>query len=147
VVLTLAIAALIGGGRSNIGVNTLVKADSFGSCEQATVQGRYGFLGQGVVGFGTPEAAQAVESGTAAFDGQGKLSGSVTFSENGQIVSTPYTGTYQANSDCTISMTLFFGSQVRHQQGVIVNGAKEIDAIETDPGSILTRVAKRIDRD
>lgn len=67
-------------------------------------------------------------------------------SVNGQIVNTPFKGTYRVSPNCTIAEATTFGSQVRHQQGVIVNGATEIDFIATDPGAILSRVAKRADR-
>jgi hypothetical protein len=67
----------------------------------------------------------------------------VIFSVNGQIVNTPFTGTYRVSPHCSIAEAITFGSQVRHQQGVIVNGATEIDFIATDPGAVLSRVAKR----
>ena len=143
ITLTMAVAVLCADTRA--GFVPVARAARSYSCDQTTVLGTYGFAGQGVIGFGTPQIAQAVESGLATADGQGNLFGSVTFSLNGQILSTPFTGTYQVNSDCTISETISFGSQVRHQQGVVVSGGQEIDFIQTDPGSILSRVAKRID--
>jgi hypothetical protein len=132
------------GAQSNL-IPSL-KAEKSPTCDQTTVAGTYGFSGQGVIGFGTPESAQAVETGLATADGAGNLSGSVTFGLNGLILSTPFTGMYQVNPDCTISETIAFASQVRHQQGVIVNDSDEIDFIQTDPGSILTRTAKRISK-
>lgn len=114
-------------------------------CDQTTVTGTYGFQGQGELGVGTPQSIQAAETGTATADGLGNLSGYVTFSLGGQILATAFTGTYQVNEDCTISETIAFGAQVRHQWGVIVNHGREIDFIDTDPGTILTRVAKRVE--
>jgi hypothetical protein len=70
----------------------------------------------------------------------------VIFSVNGQIVNTPFTGIYRVSPNWTIAEAITFGSQVRHQQGMMVNGATEIDFIATDPKAILSRVAKRVDR-
>jgi hypothetical protein len=96
-----------------------------------------------VIGCGTPQSAQAVETGLATADGAGKpfrlghLQPERTNLKH---------AAYQVNPDCTISETIAFASQVRHQQGVIVNDSDEIDFIQTDPGSILTRTAKRISK-
>lgn len=118
--------------------------DAASACTDQTVVGTYGFNGQGVLGFGTPQAVQAAETGMATADGFGNLVGSVTFSVNGSILRTPFTGTYLVNPNCTISETISFGNQIRHQEGVIVLDGKEIDFIATDPGAIVTRVAKRV---
>lgn len=117
------------------------------ACDQRTVAGTYGFQGQGTLGLGTPQAIPAAETGVATADGAGNLAGSVTFSLGGQILSTPFNGTYQVNPDCTISETISFGTQTRHQQGVVVDRGQQIDFIDTDPGTVLTRVAKRVGRD
>jgi hypothetical protein len=117
------------------------------SCDQRTVAGTYGFQGQGTLGLGTPQPIPAAETGVATADGMGNLVGNVTFSLGGQILSTPFTGTYQVNQDCTISETISFGTQTRHQQGVVVDRGQQIDFIDTDPSTVLTRVAKRVGRD
>jgi hypothetical protein len=121
-----------------------VHADEVFRCDQRTVAGTYGFQGQGTLGLGTPQVIPAAETGVATADGAGNLTGAVTFSLGGQILSTPFTGTYQVNADCTIAETIVFGSQTRHQQGVIVSQGQQIDFIDTDPGIVLTRVAKRM---
>jgi len=117
------------------------------SCDQRTVAGTYGFQGQGTLGLGTPQPIPAAETGVATADGAGNLTGNVTFSLGGQILSTPFIGTYQVNPDCTISETMSFGTQTRHQQGVVVDRGQQIDFIDTDLGTVLTRVAKRVGRD
>jgi hypothetical protein len=113
-------------------------------CTLQTVAGTYGFDGQGFLGIGTPQAVQAAETGVATADGAGNLAGTVTFSINGNILRTPFTGTYNVNADCTISEVVSFGTQTRHQEGIVVLDGREIDFIQTDPGSVLTRVAKRV---
>lgn len=129
---------------SSTGAVTHAQSDPGNACTDRTVVGTYGFNGQGVLGFGTAQAIQAAETGMATADGFGNLVGSVTFSVNGNILRTPFTGTYQVNPNCSISETIAFGSQVRHQEGVIVLNGREIDFIATDPGSLVTRVAKRV---
>ena len=124
----------------------VVLAEEAFGCDQGTVAGTYGFQGQGTLGLGTPEAIPAAETGEATADGAGGLEGNVTFSLGGQILSTPFTGTYQVNADCTIAEAITFGSQTRHQQGIIVSNGQQIDFIDVDPGTVLTRVAKRLDR-
>jgi hypothetical protein len=49
-----------------------LKAQESPPCDQTTVAGSYGFSGQGVIGCGTPQSAQAVETGVATADGAGK---------------------------------------------------------------------------
>jgi hypothetical protein len=129
---------------SSTGAVAHAQSDPGNACTDQTVVGTYGFNGQGVLGFGTAQAIQAAETGMATADGFGNLAGSVTFSLNGNILRTPFTGTYQVNPNCSISETITFGSQVRHQEGVIVLNGREIDFIATDPGSLVTRVAKRV---
>ena len=149
---TLLVTAIAGTALIQIATAQSVSTSSAGplmersyACDQTTVTGTYGFQGQGELGAGTPQEVQAAETGTATADGLGNLSGYVTFSLGGRILATPFTGTYQVNTDCTISETIEFGAQVRHQWGVIVNHGREIDFIDTDPGAILTRVAKRLE--
>jgi hypothetical protein len=129
------------------GLRAVVFADERMACDQRTVLGTYGFQGQGTLGLGTPQSILAAETGVATADGVGNLEGNVTFSLGGQILSTPFAGTYQVNANCTISETITFGTQTRHQQGVIVDRGRQIDFIDTDPGTVLTRVAKRVDSD
>ena|SRR6202035_1628736 len=47
-----------------------LKAQKSPPCDQTTA-GSYGFSSQGVIGFGTPQSAQAVETGLATADGAG----------------------------------------------------------------------------
>ena len=152
----ISIAALTGAALTQLAVAQSVPTVNAGPitdrddrdkvCDQTTVTGTYGFQGNGELGVGTPQETRAAETGTAIVDGLGNFSGYVTFSLGGQILVTSYTGTYQVNADCTISQTIVFGAQVRHQWGVIVNHGREIDFIDTDPGFVFTRVAKRVER-
>jgi hypothetical protein len=143
-----AVVSTMGPSTSRIAKGQVVFADENGfGCNQATVVGTYGFQGQGTLGLGTPQPIPAAETGMATADGNGNLSGNVTFSLGGQILATPFTGTYQVNADCSITETIVFGTQTRHQAGVIVRHGRQIDFIDTDPGTVLTRVATRVNAD
>jgi len=111
-------------------------------CSAGTLKGRYGvsatgtFVGVGPVGF----------VGTADFDGVGNVTGADAASFNGAISFRNIVGTYEVNDDCTGSVT--FVSPTRdvevHFRLVIVDGGKEALFIETDPGTVLTGVLKRL---
>src|SRR5215469_9451974 len=142
----LSIGILVGAGCAVLGIvaparfgRGVVHADepAVRPCTLQTVAGSYGFSGQGILGFGTPQAVQAAETGVATADGAGTLSGAGTFSIDESILRTPFTGTYSVNPDCTISEFISFGAQTRHQEGIVVLDGAEIDFIQTDPGSIL----------
>lgn len=137
--------SIIGPSNGIVGKEQVVFADDAGvGCNQETVAGTYGFQGQGTLGLGTPQPIPAAETGMATADGSGNLSGNVTFSLGGQILATPFSGTYQVNPNCSITETIVFGTQTRHQVGVVVSHGQQIDFIDTDPGTVLTRVAKRV---
>jgi hypothetical protein len=59
-----------------------------------------------MVGVGTPSPVQDTEVGLLTADGNGNLSGSVTFSANGTLLTATYTGTYTVNPDCTASASI-----------------------------------------
>ena len=56
-------------------------------------------------------------------------------------------GTYVVNSDCTGSMLLTVSAgpktYTNHVDLVVVHGAAEFRAINTDPGSVITTIGKK----
>jgi hypothetical protein len=117
-----------------------------GRCSLATVRGEYAVYGQGTVFVGSPpQAGLEVDVGLATIDGKGNLKGSLTFSFNGKIFRTAYTGAYLVNADCTISLTIQddLGEHLQ-QEGVVLEQGEEIRFIGTDPGRVIARVAKRL---
>jgi hypothetical protein len=90
-----------------------------------------------------------VEVGTQTFDGLGGTNATATSSQNGNISPVTITGTYTVNPDCTRTMTLQVsipGIPVfpLHVSFVIDDNGEEFQAIETDPGLVITRIGRRL---
>ena len=66
-------------------VSSVVHASGHG-CSQSSVAGTYGVSGGGTVGVGTANPVQDSEVGLLTADGNGNVSGSVTFSANGTLL-------------------------------------------------------------
>ncbi len=114
------------------------EAKAEGKCNLLTVKGSYGYLNTGSA-FGTTLASV----GTMTFDGAGLVSGNDTNSFGGSISSSPFTGSYTVNADCTGTVAVSFGFFTINNNMVIVDNGKEIFIIETNPGSVATGVFKR----
>lgn len=104
----------------------------------ATLRGAYMSKGGGtVVGVG-PVAF----IGTAYFDGKGGITNPVTVSVAGTISRSVGTATYTVNSDCTATFTTSDNTQ--HYDMRVSPGGSKIDYIETDPGTIISGSASRV---
>ena len=104
----------------------------------------------------SPEAAKALASwrrrshplanvGTVYFDGNGGLTGTLVVSSGTSSQATE-TGTYTVNSDCTGTYTVQiapFGITSQAFFAIDTNG-DELEIIVTDPGSVITCVAKKL---
>lgn len=115
-------------------------------CSLRSVAGTYGVSGGGIVGVGTSAPMQDTEVGLLTADGNGNVSGSVTFSANGTLLAATYIGTYTVNSDCAASASIVdsLGEHL-HEAGVVLRGGSEIRFIGTDPGAEVSRDAVRLD--
>jgi|SRR5947209_2745074 len=104
-------------------------------CSLATRQGDYGFVASGnLAGVGPSVAA-----GRYTADGKGNFAGSFTQSLNGVIARMTFTGTYTVNPDCTGTETVNIeGGPTFHNDAVIVDGGREIRAVNTDPGNVVS---------
>ena len=93
---------------------------------------------------GTPTPVQDTEVGLLTADGNGNVSGSVTFSANGALLTATYTGTYTVSSDCTATASISdsLGENL-HESGVVLHDGSEIRFIGTDPGAEISRDAVR----
>ncbi|MGZ5437229.1 MAG: hypothetical protein ACXW3F_14340 [Pyrinomonadaceae bacterium] len=107
-------------------------------CHLGTLKGSFGYLNTGTA-FGTSVASV----GIMMFDGTGNVSGKDTNSFGGSISSAPFTGSYTVTPDCTGTLTINFGFFTIENNMVIVDNGKEINIIETNPGTIATGVMKR----
>ncbi len=98
-----------------------------------------------MVGVGTANPVQDTEVGLLTADGNGNVSGSVTFSANGTLLAATYIGTYTVNSDCTATASIndSLGEHL-HETGVLLKGGDEIRFIGTDPGAEVSRDAIRL---
>ena len=123
------------------------RSDLSEPCTTHTVQGDYGFSFQGrvfsfVLGFGPIAAA-----GTVSSDGEGNLSGSYTESFGGVIRDKQFVGTYTAQANCTISVSVM-GATVpstwtAEGKGVIVDGGREVLWVGTDAGAVVSGTVKK----
>jgi len=128
-------------------------------CTAATINGVYGFSGNGFDAVhqsaaataksasqaATPGFAPVAFVGTLSFTGDGKVSGSFTANGNGhQEKADPFTGAYVVNADCTglVAMTEKDGHE-SHFAVTITDGGKELLAMQTDDGSARTFVARK----
>lgn len=116
-------------------------------CSLATLRGRYVLYtdGQATAFIGTPQVTQEVDIGIFTSDGKGNVVGSVTFSFNGKIFRTTFTGAYLINADCTATFTIKDDlGEVLYEEGVIFPSGSEFRIIETNPGQLVARVARRL---
>jgi hypothetical protein len=118
-------------------------------CTNATLQGSFGYKSTGTLLKSyvlPPFAGPFAEVGIQTFDANdGTTSATATLSSNGNIVSVTVTGTYTVNPDCTGTVTLLispFNATV-HANLVIDKNGNAFQAIETEPGLIVTRMAWR----
>jgi hypothetical protein len=131
-----------------LGVAPTMSAGDKG-CTNASVQGTFAYTGTGFVVTPTARAGPFAEAGTQTFDGKGGTTASFTASGNGNIFQTTFTGTYTVNPDCTGTIN-FTASGPVPPAGTIVTLFFVIDdnfngfqAIETVPGVVVTRTARR----
>jgi hypothetical protein len=125
-----AVAVFLMGLASLLSVAESGKLDLVGTafagdnkCTLASLQGGYGLYGQGTAFIGTPQVAQEVDVGIFTADGKGNVVGSVTFSLNGTIIRTKFTGSYLVNVDCTATVTIHDDlGETLHEEGVMAAG-------------------------
>ena len=127
-----------------LGLAPTAKADNYKGCSNASLKGTFSHMGTGFVTAPPAMAGPVGGVGTDTFDGNGKITGTATLNVNGNAVSVSETGTYKVNEDCTGTYTVQFsigGSTSAFF--VITSSWNEIQAICTDPGSVLTHIFKR----
>lgn len=115
------------------------------NCNANSLRGSYAFTGKGSFISPPQLAGPLAEVGVQNFDGRGGTTYSATLSLNGHIIPVTATGTYTVNPDCTGTMTVQvapFGATV-NLFFVISASGMEFRAIETEEGTVITRVGKR----
>jgi hypothetical protein len=140
---TFAIAAIT---AVALGIAPTAKADNKG-CSAITMKGTFAYTGKGTVTDPAPADIQGpiVEVGTQTFDGNGGTTSTAMISAGGMLIPLTITGTYTVNPDCTGTMTLQvapFNATV-HVFFVIDDTETGFQAMETDPGDLITRTGRR----
>lgn len=128
----------------------VMAAKASSNCSLATLNGTYGFIGQGTIlaqlpGLPPPPFPTA-GSGIATYDGNGNFSVKATQSLNGAISTGTGTGTYTVNPDCTYSDVLTVsGGPTFHEVGTITGQGifQELHIIDIDPWFINVLTLKK----
>lgn len=112
-------------------------------CSNATLDGSFAFAGTGTIF--NPSASLFAQVGRQTFDGNGNTGANATTSINGTSFPVTMKGTYAVDRDCTGSLTLNVSPVdiTVHADFVIASDGAEFQAIVTDPGSVVTYVAKK----
>jgi len=110
------------------------------SCSLATLKGTFSDRDTGyIAGLG-----QFAGVNLYTFDGHGKITGIGMTSLNGLVISGASSGTYTVNPDCTGT---FEGQDSQGQTHgayfVIDDGGNELQILVTDPGTVITCIARR----
>ena len=127
------------------GIAPAAKAADKG-CTNAMLRGSFAQTGTGVITAPPDQAGPFANVGTLVFDGSGGVTGALTVSQNGMTAQVTETGTYKVNSDCTGTYTVDiepFGITSNAFFAIDSNG-DELEIIVTDPGGVITCVAKRL---
>jgi hypothetical protein len=126
-----------------LGVAAAANAGNKG-CSLATLKGTFADKETGFI-TAPPELAGPIAGvNIETFDGKGVLTGTGIVSLNGNIVPGTFTGTYTVNPDCTGTYTVqnSLGLTV-HAFFVIDDGGNEFQDVITDPGTVITCIARR----
>jgi hypothetical protein len=121
----------------------------FPSCINAGVQGSFGFETTGLFLAGAPATGWVGFIGELKFmvdsSGKGVISGHVTGSEGDTTLTfAPVTGSYKVDTDCTGTATVKLkGQPDMHFSLVVVDGGKEMLAIETDADTVVSGTLQR----
>ena len=128
-----------------LGVATTAHAQNKG-CSNDSLRGTFAYTSTGFIASPPEIAGPLVEVGTQSFDGTGNTTATATLSQNGNILPVTVTGTYTVNPDCTGTMTLQVSpiAVTVHVFFVIDDSLNGFQAIETDPGLVITRIGRRL---
>lgn len=140
---TLALAALC---ALAVGLTPAAKAASDKGCSNASLSGSFADKDTGYV-IPSANAAPIPFAGVnvIAFDGNGKMTATGFGVVGGSGGPQTETGTYTVNPDCTgtYTVTINPGGLVAHAYFVIDDTLNELQIVITDPGTVITCVARR----
>jgi len=113
-------------------------------CNPADLLGPYAFQLSGTTTIaGTPKPTASL--GRIVFDGGGKQSGSASAMFNGLLLGNPVTGTYEANSDCTVSWKMQDDSGAfQHFSGTLSSDGIRVQFKQTDLGGPQRGILEKV---
>jgi hypothetical protein len=128
-----------------LALSPTAKAEDKG-CSNASLRGTFAYTSTGFITAPPAFAGPFAEAGTQVFDGKGGTTGAVTLSQNGNILPVTIAGTYTVNPDCTGTFTLQVSpiDVTVHVFFVIDDNGYGFQAIETDPGLVITRIGRKL---
>jgi hypothetical protein len=103
------------------------------TCSNTSLSGVFGF------NFGGSDSSGNISTsvGQYMFDGNGNVSGALTGSRNGNIISLTFTGNYSVAKNCTGSMTLNRSDGTTEDDNFVIDNSKKgLQVIRTDSGEI-----------
>lgn len=116
------------------------QTDQQTTCSTASLHGTFGFTATG-----TFDGSPVARVGRETFDGKGHAWGTATTSVSGTIYDhSSFTATYTVNPNCTGTFTEVDSAiGTSHDDFVIVDGGREIQAVNADSGGVITAVWKK----
>ena len=116
-----------------------------GACDLTSVAGSFGYTLNGFAYDSQSYLYMIGAAGRMQSDSNGNLTGTETYSFDGNVLKRAYTGTYVVNADCTGSMTLTTaGGTISNFDFFLVSSGKEIDMVQTDANWVITAVLKQV---
>jgi hypothetical protein len=127
-----------------VGIAPVAQAADKG-CSNTTLRGTFTYRTAGFITAPPAEAGPFASVGTQIFDGDGGTTASAWISQDGNIVPVTIKGTYTVNPDCTGSFTLQISpvGLTTHSFFAIDDSGAEFQAIQTDPGVVVTGIARK----
>jgi hypothetical protein len=128
-----------------LGVAPTANASNKG-CSNATLKGTYADKDNGFIMNTAPTPASLFAGvNLDTFDGKGTISATGFSTIDGNGGSQTETGTYTVNPDCTgtYEVTISPGGFTAHASFVIDDDGDELQIIITDPGNVITCVARK----
>jgi len=114
-------------------------------CSDATLKGTFAFTSTGFITGPSAQAGPFAIVGAQTFDGNGAFTAAATVSQNGNIIPVTLAGTYTVNPDCTGNFTVQISPVgiTTHLFFVIDGNGTEFQAIQSDPGVVVTGIGRR----
>jgi hypothetical protein len=115
-------------------------------CSNATLKGTFAEKDTGFI-TNPPPAAASLFAGVNldTFDGKGTITATGFSSIDGTVTAQTETGTYTVNPDCTGAYEVLIspGGFTAHAFFVINDNGNEVQIIVTDPGNVITCIARK----